>query len=59
MTTIRAFLKDEAGFEGAEKALLICVGLAIVLGVGSLIKTGATNAGNDAQKALTDNPLKQ
>ena len=57
MKTIRNFLRDEAGFEGAEKALLICVGLAIVLGVGSLIKEGATNAGTDAQNALKNNPL--
>lgn len=57
MKTIKNFLSDDAGFEGAEKALLICVGLAIVLGVGSLIKEGATKAGGDAQKALQNNPL--
>ena len=57
MKTIRTFLRDEAGFEGAEKALLICVGLAIVLGVGSLIKEGATKAGIGAQNALKNNPL--
>ena len=57
MTTIRSFLKDEAGFEGAEKALLICVGLAVVLLVGGLIRQGADKAGNDAKKALENNPL--
>ena len=57
MKTIKHFLSDDAGFEGAEKALLICVGLAIVLGVGSLIKEGATKAGTDAQNALKNNPL--
>ena len=57
MTTIRNFLKDEAGFEGAEKALLICVGLAVVLLVGGLIRQGADKAGNDAKKALEQNPL--
>ena len=57
MKTVRNFLNDEAGFEGAEKALLICVGLAIVLLVGGLIRSGAQKAGNDAQKALNQNPL--
>jgi hypothetical protein len=57
MTTIRSFLKDEAGFEGAEKALLICVGLAVILLVGGLIRQGANKAGEDAKKALEQNPL--
>ena len=57
MKTIRNFLSDEAGFEGAEKALLICVGLAVVLLVGGLIKQGADKAGQDAKKALEQNPL--
>ena len=57
MKTMQNFLSDEAGFEGAEKALLICVGLAIVLLVGGLIKDGAQKAGGDAQKALQNNPL--
>ena len=57
MKTIRNFLNDEAGFEGAEKALLICVGLAIVLLVGGLIKEGANKASTDAKSALEKNPL--
>jgi hypothetical protein len=57
MRTIRSFLYDEAGFEGAEKALLICVGLAIVLLVGGLIRQGADQAGKDAMNALKANPL--
>ncbi len=57
MTTMRNFLKDEAGFEGAEKALLICVGLAVILLVGGLIRQGANKAGEDAKKALEQNPL--
>ena len=58
MKTIRTFLNDEAGFEGAEKALLICVGLAIVLLVGGLIKDGANTASTNAKSALENNPLK-
>ncbi len=54
---MRNFLKDEAGFEGAEKALLICVGLAVILLVGGLIRQGANKAGEDAKKALEQNPL--
>jgi Flp pilus assembly pilin Flp len=57
MKTIRNFLSDEQGFEGAEKALLICVGLAIVLVVGGLIREGANKAGTDAKNALNKNPL--
>jgi hypothetical protein len=57
MTTLRNFIKDEAGFEGAEKALLICVGLAVILLVGGLIRQGANKAGEDAKKALEQNPL--
>ena len=56
MTTIRSFLKDESGFEGAEKALLICVGLAVALIVGGLIRQGANKAGEDVKKALEQNP---
>jgi Flp pilus assembly pilin Flp len=59
MNTIRNFLRDEAGFEGAEKALLICVGLAVVLLVGGLIKDGANKASTDAKNALNNNPLGQ
>ncbi|MCS6913250.1 MAG: hypothetical protein RMK29_20940 [Myxococcales bacterium] len=58
MTTIRKFFKDEAGFEGAEKALLICVGLAVILLVGGLIREGANSAGESAKKALIENPLR-
>ncbi len=57
MKTIRNFLSDEAGFEGAEKALLICVGLAVILLVGGLIKEGANKAADDAKNALNKNPL--
>ena len=52
MTTIKSFIKDESGFEGAEKALLICVGLAIILAVTNLVKAGADDAGKAAQNAL-------
>ena len=58
MTTIRSFIKDETGMAMAEKALILCVGLALVLVVGNLINEGAKKAGEDAKKALTDNPLK-
>ncbi len=57
MTTIKSFLRDESGFEGAEKALLICVGLAVVLLVGGLIREGANKAASDGKNALDKNPL--
>jgi Flp pilus assembly pilin Flp len=57
MKTIRNFLSDETGFQGAEKALLACVGLAIILAVGKLLTSGAEQAGKDAESALKKNPL--
>lgn len=57
MKTIRNFLKDEAGFEGAEKALLVCVGLAIVLAVGKVLTSGSDAASKNAEDALKKNPL--
>ena len=57
MTTLRNFIKDEAGFEGAEKALLACVALAIVLAVGKLLASGSDQASKDAENALKKNPL--
>lgn len=58
METIRSFLSDETGFTGAEKALLTCVALAIVLLVGKAIYDGANKAGDDAKRFLEANPLK-
>ncbi len=57
MKTIHDFLADEAGFNGAEKALLVCVALAMVLLVGKAIYDGANKAGNDAKNFLEANPL--
>jgi Flp pilus assembly pilin Flp len=59
MRTIKNFLQDESGFEGAEKALLICVGLAVIMLVGGLIRSGAKSAGENAETALKSNPLAQ
>lgn len=58
MKTIRDFIKDETGFNGAEKALLVCVGLAIVLAVGKAIYDGSSKAGDDAKRFLEANPLR-
>src|SRR6185295_11373463 len=45
-------IADESGFTGAEKALLICFGLAIVALVGFLIGGGGRKAGGDAERTL-------
>ena len=58
MRTIHEFFQDETGFNGAEKALLVCVALAIVLLVGKAIYDGASKAGDDAKRFLENNPLK-
>lgn len=54
MTKItRQFLSDTSGFEGAEKALLLCLALAVILAVGNLVKGGATGAAGKAAAALS------
>lgn len=55
---LRAFLADEAGFNGAEKALLVCVGLSLVLLVGKALHDGANKAANDAKRFLEANPMR-
>lgn len=46
------FTADARGFTGAERALLICFGLAIVLLAARLITAGTEDASRDAQRAL-------
>ena len=47
-----SFRRDPSGFTGAEKALLICFGLAVVALVGFLVSGGGRKAGSDAQRTL-------
>ena len=49
----RATMHDQRGFTGAEKALLVCFGLAVVSGVGFLISEGGQKAAGDAKTTLT------
>ncbi len=53
MRTMHEFLLDESGFEGAEKALLICIALAIVVLVAGKIKDGSSVAAEKAYNALS------
>ncbi len=46
------FLRDPQGFSGAEKALLICAGLAIITLTGYLVSGGSRQAATDARTAL-------
>ena len=48
-----AFARQPHGFTGVEKALLICVALAIVLLVASLIRGGSDKAAGDAARVLS------
>lgn len=48
----RRLLHQEPGFTGAEKALLICFALAIVVLVGALVQRGTETAGRDAERVL-------
>lgn len=49
---LRGFVRDRAGFTGAEKALLACFALAVVSLVGYLVGGGSQSASKDAQRTL-------
>lgn len=54
-TASRSLLRmvhDRRGFTGAEKALLLCMALAIVLLVGHLVTGGSREAASDARRVL-------
>lgn len=57
MTAARAtgarFLRQQGGFTGAEKALLLTFALAIVALVGYLTQSGSDRAGGDARRTLS------
>lgn len=57
--TLRKFLVNEDGFEGAEKSLLVCVGLALIALLQALIGSGVSSAGTGAEEAMKNNPLGQ
>jgi hypothetical protein len=57
MNQARRFIRDPAGFTGAEKALLVCVALAIVVLTGHLVSRGGQKGGDDARRTLVENPL--
>ncbi|MCS6914763.1 MAG: hypothetical protein RMK29_08805 [Myxococcales bacterium] len=48
----RLWLKDQRGFTGAEKALLVCVALALIALVAALVSRGSQEAGGDARRTL-------
>lgn len=53
MRDIKNFLIDEAGFTGAEKAIITCVALGIILLVAAKIKQGSSDGADKASKALS------
>lgn len=54
MSKLAAFVSERAGFTGAEKALVACTALAVILGVGTLVSRGGQRAGGDARQTLMD-----
>jgi hypothetical protein len=55
--SLRNLLRQTAGFTGAERALVVCFGLAIVLLCGHLLTRGSEQGAGDARRALVENPL--
>lgn len=51
--TLTRFLRQQRGFTGAEKALLLTFALAIVGLIGYLTRSGADQAGSDARRTLS------
>jgi predicted chitinase len=51
---LRSFLREEHGFTGAEKALVLCVGLGVVGTAGFLVNQGSGKAAGDAARVLRD-----
>jgi lysozyme family protein len=52
MTNARTFLRDPQGFTGAERALIACAALAVVLTAGALLSRGSGEAAGDAERVL-------
>ncbi|MCS6912999.1 MAG: hypothetical protein RMK29_18415 [Myxococcales bacterium] len=52
MTPVRRFYRETWALSGADKALLLCVALAVVLLAGALIRHGSERAASDAKSAL-------
>lgn len=52
MTSARTFLRDPQGFTGAERALIACAALAVVLTAGALLSRGSGKAAGDAERVL-------
>jgi hypothetical protein len=50
--TPRPLRCGEGGFVGGEKALLLCVGLAVLLTAGQLVRRGSDKAASDAARVL-------
>jgi hypothetical protein len=46
------FVRNDRGFTGAERALMLCFGLAIVMLVGALVRRGSEKSADDARKVL-------
>ncbi|MCS6912673.1 MAG: hypothetical protein RMK29_17755 [Myxococcales bacterium] len=52
MLSLRRVIRDCHGFAGAERALLVCGALALVLAIGLLVRSGTGQAGGDARRTL-------
>jgi len=61
MNSLKMFMQDEAGFTGAEKAVITLIGVGMVLVIGKVVfdstKTGATNAGTQITSQTGATPV--
>lgn len=46
--------RADSGFSGAEKSLIICIALAAIILVGTLVRSGGEQAARDAERVLRD-----
>lgn len=51
---LRSFVREQRGFTGAEKAMIACFALAVIVVAGGLVRRGSEAAAKDAQRTLIE-----
>ena len=53
MQTLKNFIQDEAGFTGAEKAVITLIGVGVILVIGKLLFDASKSGANTASGQIT------